>query len=89
MNNICEQINKTERQQPTLMDMMQVINRLTQELADANAENYILKNENELLHNMIKEKYEKASINGGGGWSEEETLLVAQAYAEAEKDYNF
>lgn len=63
MNNTCEQINKTLCQQPTLMEMMQEVNRLHLENAMLKAdfcqselEKEQLRNENMILHNTIENK---------------------------------
>jgi regulator of replication initiation timing len=92
MNNICKQI-EIEYENPTIMDMMSEINRLTQELSEVKAENYILRNDNEVLHKIAQNQIElellKNDKNNEGGWTEEETLLLSNIYAEAEKDYKF
>jgi regulator of replication initiation timing len=92
MSNICKQI-EIEYENPTIMDMMSEINRLTQELSEVKAENYILRNDNEVLHKIAQNQIEleilKNDKNNEGGWSEEDTLLLSNIYAEAEKDYKF
>lgn len=93
--NTCKQI-KVEYQNPTIMDMMDKITLLEQELSRVRAENTVLRNDNEilqfnnqLLHNSIEGKYEENDkVNDNeGGWTEDETLLMARIYEEAEKDY--
>ena len=73
MNNTCKQI-EVEYQNLTIIEMISEIERLTQELTDAKVENYMLRNDNEALHNRLNEeesddpslldKYEKEYLYG-------------------------
>jgi len=86
MNNSCKQI-EVEYQNPTIMDLMAEIDRLTQELSEVKAENYMLRNDNILLHNSIEQKYEESSQEEGDlsmlEEYEDKYLTDVDAYLEA------
>jgi len=93
MNNVCKQM-EVEYQNPTIMDLIAEIDRLTQELTDAKVENYMLRNDNEALHNRDN-KYDTV-VDGNEdlsyvdeyakGYDEED---LAKSYEITSEDFKF
>lgn len=76
----------------TVLELMAEMDNLKKENEDLRIENIELRIDNELLHNMMANRTELEILkneDNEGGWSEEETVLMAQMYAEAEKDFKF
>jgi hypothetical protein len=79
-------IKEIECTESVVWELMAEINRLK-------LENQGLKDNNELLHNMLKNQTELEMLKNNddeddeGGWSEEDTLFMTEVYANIEKDY--
>lgn len=91
-----ERINKNN-EEPSLMDVYQRLNKLELEneilksdKKELLKENERLRSDNKELHNKLNENNidSSESENDEGGWTEEETQIVADAYAMS-KDYKF
>jgi len=105
MSNICEYKEEMEEckigfQQSTVIEILAEFDRLKLEnemlKSDNSAliiENEQLRNDNNELHNIAQNQIEleilKNDTNNQGGWSEEETLLLSNVYAEMDKDFKF
>jgi regulator of replication initiation timing len=88
MENIIDQ--STIESNLTILEMMAEIERLKQENQQLKEENNKLRNDNDNLHSLIFASQNiEDEDNNQSGWTEEEFDIVAQAYAEAEKDYKF
>jgi 1,2-phenylacetyl-CoA epoxidase catalytic subunit len=97
MNNACETLGQPIVEgNLTILQMMAEIDRLKQENEQLESERNQWRNDYIALHNKVVNEesitFEDGKLvnnNNEGGWTDEEFDIVANAYAEAEKDYKF